>query len=281
MKKKYFLTALAIGSFAAAMTSCDPIEDRDTLSNSFDPNNIEVVATADVDGGNKITLEMKTPGVIGYWDYKLGQAFTDKVTFVCPFTGNLEFTFYSTTPVVNGDNKFSSDNLPSKSVSINVTQLNNRLEPEFYTLIGDDLAGKVWTFDHSYLINGGEEGFWYMANNGGKEKWNDCWWNAGGTCCPPPDQYGALKFDLDGGMKVYHYAEVEDANPDATANFSFSDKNTKIAIPFEAMIGTNDGRSSANDVYDIVELSDNRLILYCQETKAGDSGWTWVMKPLN
>lgn len=247
MNKKIFLAAFALGSMALAMTSCDPIEDRDSLTNAFNPDDIQLSFAQDVDGGNKITLKMSSPGVQGYWDYLLGNQFSNEVTFVCPFKGDLEFTYHTTTPyLVNG--KYTTENLPSKSIKVNVTQLNNRLDAEYYAAAGDDLAGKKWVFDK-------ESGqYWYMANSDGKEKWNDCWWNACGDWSPDPD--AALQFDLDGGLMVRHYANAADATPDKVAKFAFSDKSggkyNKITIPNEAMVGVDNNSNPADGLYELL-----------------------------
>lgn len=274
MNKKIFLAAFAFGSIAMAMTSCDPIEDRDTLSNAFDADAIEVSASQDVDGGNKITLKMNTPGVQGYWDYLLGNQFSDEVTFVCPFTGELEFTFHTTTPyIVNG--KYTTENLPTKSIKVNVTKLNNSLDAEYYVAAGDDLAGKKWVFDKA----SGQ--YWYMANSDGKEKWNDCWWNACGDWSPDPD--AAMQFDLDGGLMVRHYTNAADATPNAVAKFAFSDKSggkfNKITIPSSAMLGVDGQGNSADDVYEIVTWEKDKIVLYTNNTISRGTGWAWVLVP--
>lgn len=274
MNKKIFFAAFAL--VGLAMTSCDPIEDRDSLSNAFNADAIEVSASQDIAGGNKITLKMNTPGVQGYWDYKMGNAFSDEVTFVCPFKGELEFTFHSTTPyIVNG--KYTTENLPSKSIKVTVSQLNNKLDQEYYTICGNDLGGKKWVFDKP----SGQ--FWYMANSDGKEKWNDCWWNACGDWSPDPD--AALQFDLDGGLMVRHYNNADDATPNAVASFAFSDKSggkyNKIVIPNEAMVGVDGNSNPADGVYEIVTLEEDKMVLYTNNTIGRGTGWAWILVPKN
>jgi hypothetical protein len=86
MKAIKNLTTAFVAGVMVFMSACDPIEDRDVLKNSFNPDDIELTVTQTANGtGNGITLKMNTPGVHGYWDYKLGTKFTDEVSFVSPF----------------------------------------------------------------------------------------------------------------------------------------------------------------------------------------------------
>lgn len=141
---------------------------------------------------------------------------------------------------------------------------------------------KIWTFDKAgqqITFSGNKEAaFWYMAGDGSRNKWNEGWWNASAQY-PPADVDGGICFDNDGN--VTHYNNIEDANPNASAKFSLSADGKVINIPISAMLGVGGGadvRASADDTYDIIEMTDTQLVLYCKKTVKGDSGWTWVLK---
>ncbi len=74
---KYISVSVSLAIFL--FISCEPIEDRDTLNNSFIPENIVLKAVQSTTGGNEILLKIETPGVTGYWDFNIGNSYTDEV----------------------------------------------------------------------------------------------------------------------------------------------------------------------------------------------------------
>ena len=66
-------------AFAMALLACEPIEDRLELKNSFDPEKIELKVVQPSTGSNKLSIQMNTPGVVGFWDYGIDRGFTDRV----------------------------------------------------------------------------------------------------------------------------------------------------------------------------------------------------------
>jgi len=85
--KSYKLISLIIGGFMLAFASCEPIEDRATLENSFDPNDIELEVIQSTTGGNNLSIRMNTPGVTGYWDYIIDTKKSDRVEVIFPIPG--------------------------------------------------------------------------------------------------------------------------------------------------------------------------------------------------
>lgn len=263
MKNK-ILMSLFIGSLAMAYFSCEPIEERDKLSNSTDVDGVTLVATQSTAGGNEITLEMTTPGVTGYWDYTLGKALTNKVTFIWPIPGLATFTYTGTL----GKEFFS------KTIDVQVDVLDHPLDQDWYDLVSENTsAGKTWVFSGTA---GDETLWWYMS---APYNWAEVWWNAGGTCCPPFDAGGKMVFDLDGAAN-YTYYSAPDADPVA-GTFVLDVKNQKLDVNGPNILGSTDpGYDIGNHdgIYQIIKLTQDEMILYVSSNAWG-TGWNWHFKP--
>ncbi len=271
MKATKNITVLALAGAMAFMSACDPIEDRETLENTYNPDDIRVEAVQSSNGtGNGLTLKMTTPGVYGYWDYKLDKAFTDEVSFVSPFMGDVEFTYYVATPLISGGDP-SAREYVAKSVKVNVEVVDNEIPQSYYLLTGENLGGKTWVFDGV----GGDEGMWYFMSDPGNP-WG-AWWNAGGTCCPPPDVNGKMVFDLAGAANL----TIDDGTgAGQTGNFKFNPTFTKLYLGggINLLGATSNGSGNNAGEYTIVELTADRLVLHTGTNDAG-TGWTWVFVP--
>lgn len=273
---KNIKTSLAVGAMIF-MSACDPIEERDVLTNSYDPDNIELEVIQSSNGtGNGVTLKMNTPGVYGYWDYKLDKRFSDEVSFISPFMGNVTFTYYVTTPIISGGDPSAREYI-SKSIDVNIQVPDNEVNEAYYDLVGEDLDSKSWVFDK------GSTNWWFMSSNGG-DPWS-VWWNAS-ECCAPIDQIGKMVFDLNGAANYTYYADADDATG-TPGSFSFNSDYSKLTIGGGPNIlgaeGTEDvnGCAVSNNsygVFQIVELTPDRLVLYINDAACG-SGWTWVFVP--
>jgi len=267
------LISLIFGTLILLIAACEPIEKRDTLSNSFDPNDIEVTVVQSTTGGNELSIQMNTPGIAGYWDYVIDKKFSDRVDVIFPIPGTSTFTFHVTTPYLeNGD--INNISYPTKSVDVTITQLDHALPEAYYKLIGTNLEGKTWVFDG---VGGDGRLWWYMSDPG---KWNGLWWNAGGECCPPPDVSGKMVFDLNAGANFTYYASPT-ATPVTGSSFSFNADYTKLTIKGDADIlgsAPGTGGSHPNKTYEIKEFTNDRLTLFVSDAE-WSSGWTWVFVP--
>ena len=267
------IISLIIGALVIFFAACEPIEKRDVLTNSFDPNNIELKVVQSTTGGNELSIQMNTPGIAGYWDYVIDKKFSDRVDVIYPIPGTSTFTFYVTTPYIeNGD--ISTIRYASKSIDVTISQLDHALPEAYYKLVGANLEGKTWVFDG---VGGDGRLWWYMSDPG---NWAGAWWNAGGTCCPPSDVAGKMVFDLNGGANFTYYA-----SPTATAvtgsTWAFNADYTKLTIKGDANIlgsSPESGGSHPNKVYEIKEFTADRLTLFVPDAE-WVSGWTWVFKP--
>jgi len=257
--------SLFIVALTLLVAACDPIVEREVLENSTSAENVELVATQATDGGNRIELNMTTPGVTGYWDYNLGRAYTNKVEFVYPIPGTSTFTFVGTL----GAEFFT------KTIDVTITQLDAALDQDWYDLVSENTSeGKTWEF----AGEGGDGGlWWFMSPPDNPDGYMTAWWNAGGTCCPPGDVNGQMTFDLDGAANYTYYS-----GPDAegvTGSFVLDVENQVLTFSGADILGADDDKKNPDSEYQIISLTENELILYTP-TNAGGTGWTWIFKPV-
>lgn len=268
--KGYKILSLIIGALVVLFAACEPIEKRDVLTNSFNPDDIKLEVIQSTTGGNELSIRMNTAGVAGYWDYVIDRKFSDRVDVIYPIPGTSTFTFHVTTPYLQNSD-IGNITYITKSIDVTVTQLDHELPTAYYKLIGDNLEGKTWIFDGT---GGDERLWWYMSDPG---DWAGLWWNAGGTCCPPSDVDGKMVFDLDGGANFTYYA-----SPDAAAvtgsTWAFNADFTRLTIKGDANILGSEDDAGNNGVFEIKEFTSDRLTLFVSEG-AGGTGWTWVFKP--
>lgn len=255
---------LCIVSLLLILSACNPIVDEQYLSNTTDVAGVELVATQSTIGGNKITLNMVTPGVTGYWNFNLGKAFTNKTTFIYPIPGTATFTFTGTLGA-----KFFT-----KTIDVQIDQLDNQLDQDWYDLVSDDTSGgKTWVFNGT----GGDDGlWWFMSAPGNKDTAFGVWWNAGGTCCPPADASGKMHFDLNGAANQTYYADASGAGQ--LNSFVLDVANQTLQINGGNILGAEEPRGNPDGLYEIVSLTKDELILYVPNN-GGGTGWTWVFKP--
>lgn len=273
--KVYKAIGLFVGALSLFLAACEPIENRQVLSNSFDPNDIQVEVIQSTPGGNELSIRMTTPGVAGYWDYIIDTKSSDRVEVIFPIPGKSTFTFHVTTPYIeNGD--ISNVTYPTKSVEVTINQLDHALPEAYYKLVGANLEGKTWVFDG---VGGDNRRWWYMVAG---YNWLEFWWNAGGECCPPSDVSGKMVFDLDGGANFTYYASPT-ATPVTGSTWGFNADFTKLIIKGPAdILGSYPGSGGASlgnkGIYQIKEFTADRLVLFIDDAE-WSSGWVWVFKP--
>ena len=256
-----------MASLMLIFSACEPIVEEEHLSNSTNVEGVSLVATQSTPGGNEITLEMKTPGITGYWDYNLGKALTDKVTIVHPIPGKSTFTFVGSLGA----------ELFTKTVDVQVDVLDHPLAQYWYDLVSTNTAvGKTWVFyKDNPETNGDGPLWWFMSNIDNPDGAMGAWWNAG-ACCPPGDHSGKIHFDLNGATN-YTYYETPTATP-TEGSFDLDMANNKITFIGAPLLGSSE-RGNPKGVYTIVSLTSDKLVLYNPKTPEGNSGWTWVFRP--
>jgi hypothetical protein len=250
-----------IALFVLVFTSCEPIVDEEHLSNSTNVEGVELVATQSTPGGNEITIDMVTPGITGYWDYNLGKALTNKIKFIYPIPGKATFTYTGTL----GAEFFT------KTVDVQVDKLDHALDQDWYDLVGTDTAaGKTWIFDQ----NGPDSLWWFMSAPNNPDGAMGAWWNAGGTCCPPSDANGKMHFDLAGAANYTHYETMVATG--TKGSFVLDVANQKIIINGSKMLGSAAGNKDG--VYSIISLTENKMVLYLNNSETYGTGWTFVFR---
>jgi hypothetical protein len=260
------------------MAACEPIEDREELANSFNPDAIELEVIQATPGGNKLSIQMNTPGVTGYWDYLIDSKYTDRVEVVFPFTGSHTFTYHISTPYMPSNSPDKKEYV-EKSVSVEINQLDEALPEAYYKLVGENLEGKTWVFDGGPAADGR---LWYfMSENDNPDGHMSPWWNAAGDCCPPPDAAGRMVFDLAGGANYTYYSGADAES--VAGKFAFNGDYTRLTITDGAnLLGhiAQDGNQNGTDngVYQIMSLTEDKLVLYNPKSKGYGTGWTWVFR---
>lgn len=265
MKDKMIQRALgcSMASLFLLALGCTPIEDRDHLVNTTDVAGVELIATQSTPGGNQIELRMVTPGITGYWNYNLGNAYTDRVQFIYPIPGTATFTYVGTL----GGEFFS------KTIDVEVEQLDHALDQDWYDLVSEQTeAGKTWVFNGGPGADGGM--WWYMSPPNDPGAWQTAWWNAAGDCCPPGDAAGRMTFDLDGAANYTYYASA-DGEPQV-GSFVLDVANRTLKINNGNILGAEQG--NPDGLYSIISLTEDELILYLANN-AGGTGWTWIFRP--
>ena len=259
------IKGLLLASIVLLFAACDPIVDEQHLENSTTVEGVELIATQSTAGGNEITLDMATPGVTGYWDYNLGRAFTNKVTFIYPIPGNNTFTVTGTL----GAEFFT------KTVDVQVHQLDHALDQDWYDLVSEDTAGgKTWVFAGGPEPDGAL--WWYMSAPGDPANWSSLWWNAAGDCCPPSDAAGNMKFDLNGAANFTYQSGPGAATQ--SGSFVLDIANQTLQVNGANILGAEEGGGNPSGLYDIISLTEDEMILYVSNA-AWATGWTWHFRP--
>ena len=259
------IVSLFVVSLMLFFSACEPDVDQEYLQNTTDVAGVELVATQSTTGGNEITIEMVTPGITGYWDYNLGKALTNKLTFIYPIPGTATFTYTGTL----GGEFFT------KTIDVQVDELDHPLNQDWYDLVSDETAaGKTWVFDGGPEPDG--KMWWFMSPPGSKEGAWTAWWNAAGDCCPPVDAAGKMKFDLSGAANFTYYADGSAAGQ--SGSYVLDVANQKLLINNSNILGAEEPRGNPNGIYEIVSLTEDELVLYVPNN-GGGTGWTWVFRP--
>lgn len=256
------------------MVSCEAIEDRDTIGNSFDAEiAVEVVQLAP--GSNSVTLNMNTPGVTGYWIIPSGEVFSNQAKFVHPVAATFTCSFVSTTAYFE-DGDVSKPKFFQKDVEVTVDTFDHDIGS--YSIIAN-ATGKTWVFDGTPT---GTVDYYYSCDDD-ILKWDSPWWHAGIEGAEPSDFAGKMVFDLAGAAN-YTYYSAEGADP-IKSIFKFNADNTKLTIVGDvsevSVLGGISGiakheASFTPNVYDVIELTDDRMVLWCQHKDT--EGWVWIFK---
>ncbi|MCU4173910.1 hypothetical protein [Carboxylicivirga sp. N1Y90] len=270
-KKNIF--SLLLGAMVLLFAACEPIEDRKELSNSFNPDNIELEVVQSTPGGNGLSIRMKTSGVTGYWDYNIDQKFTDRVEVNYPIPGKSTFTYHVSTAYMPNGNPSDTEYI-SKSIDVQIDVLDQPLPQAYYDLVGDDLSGKSWVFHKANPWEGGGGPVWWAMSDPGN--YEAIWWNAGATCCPPGDANGKMHFDLNGAANYTYYTSMD--GDGALGSFSFNADYSALTFKTQPILGYDADRVNPDSKYKIIKLTKDEMVLFT-DTNGGGTGWVWVFIP--
>lgn len=255
------------------VASCQPIEDRAELTNSFNPDDIIVEAIQKSPGSNEISLYMKSPGVSGYWDYNTGKSLTNEATFSYPALGKMTFNFVISSQYIESD---GSTEFVSKGIEVTIDKFTVPANPIYATIAGDGSEGKTWVFDGTV----GDGGKWWFSCGADRTTFNldnlgsHSWWNAGGGGFAFDDSAGKMVFK---GAAGYSHYETLDAEP-TNGRFSFSTDFKYFTFVDAPILGNNYG--TPNGTYEIVQLTDDKLVLYNPRVGTEGNGWMWIFKSI-
>lgn len=265
--KKNKLINLLLGAVLALIASCAPIEDRDTLVNTYDPNNIDVSVIQSPAGSNYFTLKMNTPGVFGFWDYTIGRVSGQEATVLYPLLGKQTFKYVVASPYIK-DGDLTKTELITKTIDVNITQFdpNHPVPIEWTYLVGD--GSKTWVFDKADINR-----WWYMTD----EDPAAFWWQPDPG---PSDETGRMTFSLIGSPSFTYYKSPTAEPVGNTVWYANSDWTELRLVGDANILGVEGGGEhvSGGKNYRILELTENRLVLF-NTPVVWSPGWVWVFKP--
>lgn len=264
--KKYKVINLILAAVLVLAASCAPIEDRESLENTFDPDKIELSVIQSPAGSNYFTLKMNTPGVTGWWDYTIGKAYGDEAKVLFPITGKQTFKYYVSSPYIK-DGDMTKTELISKSIEVDITQLDPKhpVPKQWGYLVGD--GSKTWVFDKADINR-----WWYMtdADPGA------FWWQPDPG---PSDETGRMVFSLIGSPSFTYYKSPT-AEPVGNTSWFFNADFSELRLVGDAnILGVEGGgeHTSGGKEYRVLELTENRLVLF-NTPVVWSPGWVWVFK---
>ncbi|MDG5800756.1 hypothetical protein QA597_10335 [Marinilabiliaceae bacterium ANBcel2] len=269
-KNRFNIYIIGVLAVLLKLSSCDPVEDREVLKNAYHPDDIELNVVHDSPGSNSFTLEMNTPGVIGYWDYIISTSHSDRVKVDFPFIGTQTFHFIVSSGYLH-DGDIHNVEYIKKSIEVDIEEISDpeSLPKEWFYLAGEE--SKTWVFDRS-----DPDAWWYMTG----EDPEAFWWQPDYPDGAPSDVYGRMVFDLLGGPN-YTYYEGPDADPVEGSTFEFNSDFSTLTIVGDAnILGVEDGgvQNEGLKEYEILELTEDRMVLFISDVD-WSPGWVWVFKP--
>jgi hypothetical protein len=282
MKKSILLL---IGVVAFLISSCVPIENRETAGPKLASSAISIDVHQTTTGGNQIAMINNTPGVAGMWDYLIAQSTRKADTILLPFLGSSTITFYATT----------AGGVVKVQKTVIITTIDHPTDTMWTHLAGTGAKTWVWATD----IPGG-----VVYGNGGWKGCNaPCWWT-----CKAADLSGwgclndKMTFDLNQGA---NYTLVTgnigtDGLAAGTYKGSYSFDMTKktknddgsiyavgtvtVGQPFSRGFQPNEGSAGNRPniyTYNFLKINADMMYLEVPETAttgAWGTAWFWMFK---
>jgi len=278
--KKSIIYAFCI--LAIALVACEPIEERDSIGSAISADKLDVKATPIVvngKNGNMVILENHSP-VLSAWN--CGGAVSSKSydTVMVVKTGSIDVAFTRLNP---------DGTKITKNFTIQVDVLST-LPTEYKNLFGDPSQGitsKKYVWDETAGAVWGNGG--YLGNT------SPGWWTNDKAAMDKEDaDYGSegyMIFDLNGmTLKKSNAAGTKTETGTASLDLSSKKLDGNGAVWASAKLITknvtvlkgvapNGGNAPVYD-YDILKLSDSKLVLAWPEPGSGAWGtaWFWMFR---
>lgn len=276
MKRKtiYILSLAAIAMFSA----CDPIENRDSIGKSITAEQLDITATPImVDGkkSNRVILENHSP-VLSHWDYGTGKTIkqSDTILMVLPGEHDIYFTGYN-----------PDGTAIEKSLTVTIDELTYPVPVEYGQLFGSGTKTWKWREFSSAWGMGG-----YLSDMG------PSWWPVGideldGMLVKGEGRGASFTLGLRGNKmtKTRNDGTSENGNCELRLDlklnkagggglWSLGKLKTTITIPCGILFHSDNKEVFE---YDIIQLTDDKLVLAAPETGAGAWGtcWYWILVP--
>lgn len=278
--KKSIIYAFCI--LAIALVACEPIEERDSIGGAISADKLDVKATPIIvngKNGNMVILENHSP-VLSAWN--CGGAVSSKSydTVMVVKTGSIDVAFTGLNP---------DGTKITKNFTIQVDVLST-LPTEYKNLFGDPSQGitsKKYVWDETAGAVWGNGG--YLGNT------SPGWWTNDKAAMDKEDaDYGSegyMIFDLNGmTLKKSNAAGTKTETGTASLDLSSKKLDGNGAVWASAKLITknvtvlkgvapNGGNAPVYD-YDILKLSDSKLVLAWPEPGSGAWGtaWFWMFR---
>ncbi len=258
-------------ALALLFIACEASEDRNTLTNSFSKDDIQIEVIQPSEGSNIVTLKMTTKGVMGEWDYGIGRVKSNEISFVVPSFGTYTYTYTVFNQYIESNlSKLTRD--ISKSVEVTINKFDASPGPAYDYLVGPELQSKTWVFA-GVPQDGGK---WFYKSN--PNAWDQVWWNMGGTTAGKPvDHAGEMTFDLLGGTNLTY----KSGDTVKTGTWSINSAGTQLNTYGDATILGAYAQIEPEPITQltIAKLNDTELVLHARLTTNPNDAWTWVFKP--
>lgn len=260
MKTNYLFILI---SLVLIITSCDPIEKRDSLPplESLDEvaNKVNLKVENTFPGGNIIALSVDDAYVV-HWETEGINSFKNKDTIRLRSKGEK-------TIIANILTKGGIVSIPS---TVEVTSVPDLISEPLAFLIDYFGDGKTWVYANDYA-----DGtlHWFLS---APYNWEEVWWAPLADGITSEDGLeDELFFEKKGEEYLLTVTSYPGAEP-ITGHFQF---DADLMLLKVIDIEFPDMDNAFKDVFEVKLLNENELVLYQNEAGAAqNSGWTWRFK---
>lgn len=249
-----------IGFVGAALmfTSCFP-DSPELGAITLTGDDLDISVTQNPEKDNTVYLENKTPGIIPFWDYKMGFTNLNKTEVNIVYAGEYDITFTA----------FTREGSVSTVRKVTVSQNDeDYFADPMWNLLTDGAAGKTWVWDYDASA---------VYGNGGFGSVRPEWWQVSLNDTGTIKERGEMTFALDG-------AQIFSKTPDGgaatqTGSFTMDVDKKQLAIQGSNIIFGADYSTDGADgnFYYIRVLTETELVLARGNASAGWQN-TWMFK---